>query len=96
MSLVNEQADPAMRARMVALMAEILEIDQATIRGEHKLREDLGMDSLGSLELLSRIGEELQIDLAMEDAMEIVTVDDACAFVAKSRVTARPIGAGVA
>lgn len=84
----------AMRARMVALMAEILEIDGATIRGEHRLREDLGMDSLGSLELLSRIGEELQVDLVMEDAMEIVTVDDACAFVTKSRTLPRTIDAG--
>lgn len=88
--------DEQMRARMVALMAEILEIDGATIRGDQRLREDLGMDSLGSLELLSRIGEELQIDLAMEDAMGIVTVDDACAFVAKSRMLPRTIDAGSA
>ena len=83
---MNDDGDVgALRSRIVALLAEICETDVAGIRGEHRLREDLGMDSLSSLELLSRIGEELSIDLAMEDAMEISTVDDACALVEKSR-----------
>jgi acyl carrier protein len=68
---------------MIAVMADILEIEPREIRGEQRLREDLGMDSLGSLELLSTISEELRIDLEMENAMEIQTVDDACAFVEK-------------
>lgn len=72
------------RERMIQLMAEILEIEPGDIRGEQRLREDLGMDSLGSLELLSSISEELRIDLEMEDAMEIRTVDDACEFVERN------------
>jgi acyl carrier protein len=43
------------------------------------------MDSLGSLELLSTLSEQLRIDLEMEDAMAIVTVDDACAFIERQR-----------
>ena len=39
------------------------------------------MDSLQSLELLSCVGEALKIDLDIEEAMVIRTVDDACAFV---------------
>lgn len=42
------------------------------------------MDSLSSLELLSKVGERLRVDLEAEDAMDIRTVDDACAFVEKS------------
>jgi len=41
------------------------------------------MDSLQSLELLSTIGEALKIDLDIEEAMGIQTVDDACAFVTR-------------
>jgi acyl carrier protein len=70
------------RERIIALVAEILELDDpSSIKSTDRLREDLGMDSLGSLELLSTISEELKLDLEMEDAMGISTIDDACAFV---------------
>jgi acyl carrier protein len=76
----------------LALLAEIAETDRAKIRGNQKLREDLGMDSLQSLELLSCIGEKLKIELDIEDAMDIRTVDDACAFVARQYDEQRPDG----
>jgi|APTNR8051073442_1049403.scaffolds.fasta_scaffold82014_1 acyl carrier protein len=70
------------RARRVReTIAELLEIDVASVRGEQLLREDLGMDSLTSLELLSTLSREMKVDLEMEDAMEIVTVDDTVRFV---------------
>jgi len=76
-------SDTPIRERMALLVAEILEIDRATVRGDSRLREDLGMDSLGSLELLSSISEQLDMHLELDDAMGIVTFDDACAFVEK-------------
>ena len=72
---------PSVRARLRALVAEILEIDESRVQPTSRLREDLGMDSLGSLELLSSIGEQLHLHIEMEDALDIVTFDDACAFV---------------
>jgi acyl carrier protein len=69
------------RACTLASLAEIAEVSEAKIHGGDRLREDLGMDSLSSLELLSVVGERLRIDLEVEEAMEIRTVDDACAFV---------------
>jgi acyl carrier protein len=73
--------------RTRALIAEILEMTPASIRGADRLREDLGMDSLASLELLSSISTEFKLDLEAEDAMDICTVDDACRFVA-ARISA--------
>jgi acyl carrier protein len=67
----------------LSLLAEIAEIDRRSLRGDQKLREDLGLDSIQSLELLSCIGERLRLDLDIEKAMDIQTVDDACAFVAR-------------
>lgn len=69
--------------REIALMvlAEIAEVERSSLRGDDRLREDLGMDSLSSLELLSTLGEKLDLDLEVEEAMGIRTVDDACAFV---------------
>ncbi|UJR84127.1 acyl carrier protein [Sandaracinus amylolyticus] len=69
------------RTLTIALLAEILEADPATLRPHDRLRDDLGLDSLQSLELLSRLAEELRIDLPMEDALALRTVEDACCFV---------------
>lgn len=77
------QAQNALRERTIAAIAEILEIDPKTVRSSDRLREDLGMDSLGSLELLSSLSAELRVDLEIEDAMDLQTVDDACLFVAR-------------
>jgi acyl carrier protein len=66
-------------------VAEILEIDETSIEGGARLREDLGMDSLASLELLSTLSEELKLELEMEDAMGISTVNDACDFIERQR-----------
>lgn len=75
------QADKTLRPRMQKLVAEIMEMDVSEIKPESRLREDLGMDSLGSLELLSTIGDELGLHLDVDDAMDIVTFQDACRFV---------------
>ena len=73
--------------RIITLVAEILELDDPTsVKPTDRLREDLGMDSLGSMELLSRISEELEVDLDMESAMQISTVEDAARFVHESAV----------
>lgn len=75
----TRENDP--RETTLTILAEIAEVDRAALRGTDRLREDLGMDSLSSLELLSSLGERLGLDLEIEDAMGIRTVDDACAFV---------------
>lgn len=82
-------SDP-IRGRMRALVAEILEIEESRIEPQSRLREDLGMDSLGSLEMLSTISEQLDVHLEIEEAMDIVTFDDACRFVERQLPHARP------
>jgi acyl carrier protein len=67
----------------VRILAEIAETKTQSIRGAQRLREDLGLDSIQSLELLSTISEALKIDLDVEEAMTIRTVDDARAFVTR-------------
>jgi len=87
----NDQAKR--RDLIISLVAEILELDDPTsIKPTDRLREDLGMDSLGSLELLSTISEELKLDLEMEDAMGISTIEDACAFVEQQYAEQHPNG----
>lgn len=80
--------------RTVALIADILEIEPSAVSGAERLREDLGMDSLGSLELLSSLSAELRVDLDAEAAMDIETVDDAVDFVAAHLPDETPTRAG--
>jgi acyl carrier protein len=80
------------RTVTVRLLAEIAETEVRSIRADQRLREDLGLDSLQSLELLSCIGEALKIDLDVEEAMGIRTVDDACDFVARQYAEQRRDG----
>ena len=77
--------DALSRDRVIAMVAKILKLDADKIKGSDRLREDLGMDSLASLELLSCISDGLDVDIELDEAMELATVDDACAFV--NRVT---------
>lgn len=51
-----------------------LEVDQ--IKNDDRLREDLGLDSLQSMELLSRISDKYELDLEVEDVMDVETVGD--------------------
>ena len=69
------------RDRTRQILAEIAETDLVRVKDGDRLREDLGLDSLQSLELLSVVSEELRIDLPMEEAVELRTVGDACRFV---------------
>ena len=66
---------------VIASIAEILEMEPGSIGRHARMREDLGMDSLGSLELLSTLSRELKVDLEIEEAMEIETVEDTLRFV---------------
>jgi len=73
------------RARVVRLLATILERDPATLTDVQQLRADLGMDSLNALEFLSSLSQEFAIDLEVEDAFGLTTLDEVVALVA-SRV----------
>jgi len=77
------RAHEDIRTVTVGLVAAIAETEVRSVRPSQRLREDLGLDSLQSLELLSSIGEALRIDLDIEEAMSIRTVEDACAFVVR-------------
>ncbi|MFO0608973.1 MAG: acyl carrier protein [Polyangiales bacterium] len=73
------------RPRVVRLLATILERDPASLTDVQQLRADLGMDSLNALEFLSSLSQEFAIDLEVEDAFGLTTLDEVVALVA-SRV----------
>lgn len=74
-------SDDEIRARVVRLLAGILERDPASVAGAQHLRADLGMDSLSALEFLSSLSHEFKIDLEVEEAFGLTTLDEVVALV---------------
>ena len=64
-------------------LAKLAEIERSEITGDDRLREDLGLDSLKSMELLSRISERYEIDPDMDDVMVVATVEDIMTYLLK-------------
>ena len=58
------------------IVADVLSINQSTIKDEHNLVEDLGADSLNIVELVMQIEEQYEIEVPDEDAEGISTVGD--------------------
>lgn len=56
------------------MMSQLSTVQAPAIRPEHRLREDLGLDSVCSMELLSMLAEELDLDVPMEEAAQVTTV----------------------
>lgn len=50
------------------------------IRDTDRLRDDLGLDSLHSMELLSEVTEKYAVDIDVEQVQDVRTVGDVVAF----------------
>ncbi len=66
--------DDVLTQRIFKMMAQLSVVRVPDIKLEHRLREDLGLDSVCSMELLSMLAEELDLDVPMEEAAQITTV----------------------
>lgn len=53
-----------------------------TIRATDRLRDDLGLDSLHSMELLSEVTEKYAVDVDVEQVQDVRTVGDVVKFLA--------------
>ena len=67
-----------------AVLTRILEGKVRTFRPTDRLREDLGLDSLHSMELLSDVTERYGLDVELEDVEHVRTVGDLVAFLERA------------
>lgn len=65
-----------------ALIADICRVDPTTITNGTRFIADLNMDSLASLDLLTELEEEWEIEVTQEDARTIRTYGELWAFIA--------------
>jgi acyl carrier protein len=73
--------DEVIYEKIKKLIAGKLNIDEAKITPEASFRQDLGLDSLDTYELVYAIEEELSIKIPDEKANEFETVKDAYEFI---------------
>ena len=67
--------------RIQISLAEYLKRDRQTITPAYSLRDDLGLDSMATIELLFRIEEAFEIQIPDEDLHKLTTVGDVIAYV---------------
>jgi acyl carrier protein len=63
--------------KLQKIISEVLNVDEDEITMETTFVDDLGADSLDVFQIIMGIEEEFDIEIANEDAENIVTVADA-------------------
>ncbi len=67
-------------SKVYAIIEEKLGVDQSEISREASFTDDLGADSLDTVELIMEFEKEFDITIPDEQAEQIVTVGDAIDF----------------
>ncbi len=66
--------DNALEARIKKMVSDCTAVPEKEILLSHRLFDDLGMDSVSAMELIGMLDEELEMELAIEETVEIRTV----------------------
>ena len=81
-------ADSPVVRRTLEIIANVADVDSATLKGEQVLMADLGIDSPKSLRLLLDLEDGLNLEISDEDAALLETVGDIVDYVAAARASA--------
>ena len=71
------------KAKVIGLIVEELGVEAGEVTLEASFIEDLGADSLDTVELIMKFEEEFDIDIADEDAEGLTTVGKAIEYLQK-------------
>jgi len=70
-------------ARVKKIVADQLEVDPTEVKPEANFANDLGADSLDTVELVMALEEEFDIEIPDEDAEKITTVQASVDFISE-------------
>jgi len=70
--------------RVKQIVAEQLGVDEEQVTTEASFMDDLGADSLDTVELVMALEEEFDIEISDEDAEKIQTVNDAVEYITEN------------
>lgn len=72
------------KAKVIEIISKSFKLDASSVTEDKSFQDDLGADSLETVELVMALEEEFGIEISDEDAEKIRTVGDAVDFIAKS------------
>jgi len=67
--------------RVKKVTAEVLKVDLEKVQVESRFVDDLGAESIQSIELVAAFEEEFDIEMDEDAALAVKTVDDAAVFI---------------
>ena len=68
---------------VIHVLSNAMEIDAGAIRRESNLRDDLGLDSFGAIQILFDLEEKYGIEIEDENLVKFKTVGDVVDFIEK-------------
>ena len=74
-------ATPSIAERIESELANYLKRDRRTITPAYSMRDDLGLDSMATIELLFRIEEAFDLQIPDQDLQKLLTVGDVIHYV---------------
>ena len=69
------------KSKIKKIVADHLGIDEAKVQDDSSFIDDLGADSLDTVELVMAFEEEFEIEIPDEEAEKIATVQDAVNYI---------------
>ncbi|HMG37348.1 MAG TPA: acyl carrier protein [Blastocatellia bacterium] len=76
-------AEGSIEERVKQVIVDELGVDEAEVTPNARFIDDLGADSLDTVELVMRFEEEFNIEIPDEDAEKIASVRDAVEYIQK-------------
>ena len=71
----------SLEEKVKKIIIDQLGVDEAEVTPEAKFIDDLGADSLDTVELVMALEEEFGVEIPDEDAEKIATVQDAITYI---------------
>lgn len=80
---ISQERREELLTKIIPVFEKTLEIDKDKIKPESKIIEDLGADSLDTVELVMALEEEFNIEIPDEDAEKMSTIEDVIIYLDK-------------
>lgn len=74
----------SIETRVKEIITEQLGVDEKEVTQDASFIDDLGADSLDTVELVMALEEEFDIEISDEDAEKIITVGDAVTYITEN------------
>ena len=80
----NKMSDDILK-KVVEIVVDKLDVDEAKVTNDAKFIDDLGADSLDTVELIMQFEEDFELDIPDEDAEKIQSVQDALDYITNNQ-----------